>query len=143
MRKGPGIGRLYKLDTKYPNVKFEVTTVNQNPLKSLTLETRFWYEKTDELDSRSELNKLFRKCKRTLFNESNNFYDVDKIIHIQDIPNDLSQKTSKVFCLFEFTLFVNKKDLTEMEVTLESNRITKCLYEDVFKGQDSITCSKG
>lgn len=142
MNRGPGKGRLYKLNRTYPNVKFEVSTVNCKPLKSLTLETRFWYEKTDEIDTKTELDKLFRNCKRTLFNHSNEFYDVDKIIYIKDIPFDLTQKTSKVFCFFEFTLFLKTEDRSELNISAESTRITNKLFEEVFEGHQGITKSK-
>ena len=142
MNRGPGRGRQYQLNATYPNVKFEVTTINQKPLKSLTLETRFWYEKTKEIDTKVVLDKLFRNCKRTLFNHANDFYDVDKIIHIKDIPFDLTQKTSKVFCLFEFTLFVKTEDRSELNIILECTRITNKLFEEVFEGKETITRSK-
>lgn len=142
MNRGPGKGRLYKLNRTYPNVKFEVSTVNQKPLKTLTLETRFWFEKTNEDETKTQLEKLFRNSKRSLFNNSNGFYDVDKIIHIKDIPNDLTNKTTKVFCLFEHTLFLNSKDLTEIDVSTETTRITNKLFEDVFEGRQDISRSK-
>ena len=142
MNRGPRRGRQYQLNATYPNVKFEVTTINQKPLKSLTLETRFWYEKTAEIDTKVVLDKLFRNCKRTLFNHANDFYDVDKIIHIKDIPFDLTQKTSKVFCFFEFTLFVKTEDRSELNIVMECTRITNKLFEEVFEGKEAITRSK-
>jgi hypothetical protein len=142
MNRGPGNGRLYTLNAIYPNVKFEVSTVNQKPLKTLTLETRFWYEKTNEIDTKVVLDKLFRNCKRTLFNHSNDFYDIDKIIHIKDIPMDLTQKSSKVFCMFEFTLFLKTEDRSELNIVLESTRITNKLFEEVFEFHQGLSRSK-
>ena len=142
MNRGPGKGRLYTLNATYPNVKFEVSTVNQKPLKTLTLQTRFWYEKTNEIDTKVVLDKLFRNCKRTLFNHSNDFYDVDKIIHIKEIPFDLTSITAKVFCIFEFTLFLETQDRTELNIVLESTRITNKLFEEVFQFQQGLSRSK-
>lgn len=142
MNRGPGKGRLYKLNSKYPNVKFEVSTVNQKPLKSLTLETRFWYEKTEGHDPKKELDTLFRNCKRTLFYNSEGFYDVDKLISIQDIPLDLTTSTKKIFSLFEFTLFISTEDKSEINITMESTRIVDKLFKDVFVGREDISCSK-
>jgi len=100
MKRGKGIGRIYKLATQYPNVKFEVSTVNTQPLKSLQLETRFWYEKTSEKNTKVQLDTLFRECKKTLWFKSEGIYDIDKIISIKEIPFDLESKTEKVFAIF-------------------------------------------
>lgn len=143
MNRGPGLGRIYKLNSKYPNVKFEVSTINQKPLKSLTLETRFWYQKIEGQDPKKQLDTLFRNCKRTLFNNSDGFYDEDKLISIQDIPLDLTTTTKKIFSLFEFTLFISTEDKSDMNITMESNRIVDKLFKDVFVGQENIYCSKG
>ena len=142
MNRGPNKGRPYALNATYPNVKFQVSTVNQKPLKTLTLETRFWYEKTNEIDTKVVLDKLFRNCKRTLFNHSNDFYDVDKIIHIKDIPIDLTLKSPKVFCIFEFTLFLKTKDRSKVNIIVESTRVTNKLFEEVFELQQGLSRSK-
>lgn len=119
MNRGPGKGRLYKLNSTYPNVKFEVSTVNQKPLKTITLESRFWYKKSEGKDTKKEIDTIFKNCKRTLFYNSNGFYDVDKIIHIQDVPLDMTTSTQNIFCLFEFTLFVSTEDKSELNIIME------------------------
>ena len=142
MKTGKGIGRIYKLATQYPNVKFEVSTVNTQPLKSLQLETRFWYEKTSEKNTKVQLDTLFRECKKTLWFKSEGIYDIDKIISIKEIPFDLESKTEKVFAIFEFTLFPTKKFNNDIEISIEMSKIVDNLYQDVFEGREDLTRSK-
>lgn len=142
MKRGPGIGKIYKLATQYPNVKFEVSTVNTQPLKSLQLETRFWYEKTSEKNTKVQLDTLFRECKKTLWFKSEGIYDIDKIISIKEIPIDLESKTDKVFALFEFTLFPTKKFNNDIEISMEMSKIVDNLYQDVFEGREDLSRSK-
>jgi hypothetical protein len=142
MKRGPGIGKIYKLATQYPNVKFEVSTVNTQPLKSLQLETRFWYEKTSEKNTKVQLDTLFRECKKTLWFKSEGIYDIDKIISIKEIPFDLESKTEKVFAIFEFTLFPTKKFNNDIEISMEMSKIVDNLYQDVFEGREDLTRSK-
>lgn len=142
MKRGPAKGKIYKLATQYPNVKFEVSTVNTQPLKSLQLETRFWYEKTSEKNTKVQLDTLFRECKKTLWFKSEGIYDIDKIISIKEIPSDLESKTEKVFAIFEFTLFPTKKFNNDIEISMEMSKIVDNLYQDVFEGREDLTRSK-
>ena len=138
MRRGPGIGKNYKLTSEYPNVKFKVSTVSTVPLKSLTLETRFWYEKNKEVDTKVQLENLFRESKKTLRQKNQGIYDNQKIISVKDIPFDLVSTTQKVFIIFEFTLFVTKKFTNDMEVCMEMGRLVDNLYQDVFEGREDL-----
>ena len=142
MKRGPAKGKIYKLATQYPNVKFEVSTVNRQPLKSLQLETRFWYEKTSEKNTKVQLDTLFRECKKTLWFKSEGIYDIDKIISIKEIPFDLESKIEKVFAIFEFTLFPKKKFNNDIEISMEMSKIVDNLYQDVFEGREDLTRSK-
>ena len=142
MKRGAGVGRIYKLASQYPNVKFEVSTVNTKPLKALTLETRFWYEKSTERNTKTELNNLFRNCKKTLWFKSEGIYDIDKIISVNDTPFDLEAKSEKVFILYEFTLFPTRKFTNDIEISMEMGKIVDNLYQDVFEGKDYLTKSK-
>lgn len=142
MKRGPGVGKIYKLASQYPNVKFEVSTVNTQPLKALTLETRFWYEKTTEKNTKVQLDNLFRECKKTLWFKSEGIYDIDKIISIKEVPFDLESKTEKVFALFEFTLFPTRKFTNDIEISMEMGKIVDNLYQEVFEGKDYLTKSK-
>lgn len=142
MKRGPGIGKNYRLTSDYPNVKFHVSTVSTEPLKSLTLETRFWFEKKKGKDTQVELDNLFRESKRTLWSKNKGVYDNKKIISIKDIPNDLVSTTKKVFIIFEFTLFVTKKFTKDIEVCMEMSRLVDNLYQDVFESREDLSKSK-
>jgi hypothetical protein len=142
MRRGPGIGKTYKIAKDYPNVKFQVSTVSTVPLKSLTLETKFWYEKNKEIDTKVQLDYLFRQSKNSLWSKYQGIYDREKIISVKDIPHDLVSTTKKVFVIFEFTLFVTKKFTKDMEVCMEMGTLVDNLYQDVFADREDLTKSK-
>jgi hypothetical protein len=142
MKRGKGIGRVYKLQNSYSNVKFEVSTVSTDPLKSLQLETRFWFEKDSDLDTKKELEQIFRSCKQTLFFEGGDWYDVDKLIFIKDIPQDVTTSAAKTFALFEFTLFPTVKFDNDIQVSIASTKLTDILYKKVFSERTNLTKSK-
>jgi hypothetical protein len=135
-------GKIFKLGNSFPNVKFEVSTVQKNPMKTLNLEVRFWLEKYKEQDTEHQINNLFRKCKHQLYFNGGDWYDKDKTISIKDVPRDLSLKSSKTFCMFEFTLFNQVEFLNDLHITQELIKITNNLYTSAFEGREDITKSK-
>lgn len=142
MKNGPGVGRKYNLNSTYENVKIELSTVDQRPLRSLTLETRFWYLKDPNRNTKFEINKMFNKCKRVLQKQNRDVYYTDKIISIKDLPLDLESKTEKVFTIFEFTLFVKNKFENASHLIQVINPIIDELYQDVFLERGDVSKRK-
>ena len=143
MKKRKVMGKTYKLQTSYPNVKFEATTVSHKPLKTINLETRFWFDKSENADTLLELESMFRKCKRTLFFEGGGWFDQDKLISIKDIPADLSTgTTSKVFTMFEFTIFPKIQPQSDMHISTLLTDLTDKLYNNVFFQRHEVSKSK-
>jgi len=135
-------GRTFKLLATYDNVAFKATTIKYNPMKTLTLEVRFWYDKTDVENPKKDLETMFREVKRTLFYRSGDFYDVDKLISIADWPKALSLETPKAFVMFEFTLFPTKKFESDLEISQEMTALCARIHQDTFRDRHNISKSK-
>lgn len=137
-----GVGRKYKLTSQYHNIKVEASTVNHVNLKSINLDVRFWIEKQEGQDTEKIIRKLFKDCRRTLTFESGGFYDIEKIIAIENIPDDIKLAADRMFILFEFTIFpiIELNDL--MHTTYLLNRLGDEIYYNVFKDKEFITKSK-
>jgi len=143
MTKRKVTGKTFKLQTSYPNVKFEATTVNYKPLKTINLETRFWFDKDEPGKTSRELEIMFRKCKRTLFFEGGGWFDPDKLISIKDIPADLTTgTTSKVFTMFEFTIFPTIQPQSDVHMSSLLTDLTDKLYNNVFSDRHEVSKSK-
>lgn len=142
MKLGPGLGRKYNLSTHFKNVKIELSTVNQSPLKSLTLLTKFWYTKDRSISTGDELHNMFERCKKMLKQHGKGLYYTDKIISIEDIPKDLNAPTKKVFIQYEFTLFLKAKFESAKHLTNELDPLIANFYEDVFEHRDDLTKRK-
>jgi len=141
-KKHSPIGKTYNLTNKYENLNFRFTTVDFRNLKSFQLEVRFWLEKSPERNTRKEIDNLFRECKRTLYLQSGGFFNIDKIISIQDVPHDLTTSSGKVFCSFEFTLFPTIKFEKDIDIVLQATSLTDRIFTNVFKDKDFITKSR-
>ena len=142
MKKGQKLtGKTYTLTNTYPNVSFLASTVNFKELKSIQIETRFWIEKDEAVDTKKLITNTFRECKRTLF-QKGGFYDVDKIISIADYPNDLTTKTSKVFIMFEFTIFPTIKFEDDTQIVMLLTELVDEMYKKAFEGKQNILKSK-
>lgn len=135
-------GRTFNLLSTYDNVAFKATTIRYNPLKTLTLEVRFWYDKTDVENPKKELETMFREVKRTLFYRSGDFYDVDKLISIADWPKALTLETPKAFVMFEFTLFPTKKFESDFEISELMTLLCARIHQDTFRDRDNVSKSK-
>jgi hypothetical protein len=142
MRNGPGVGRKYTLNSDYKNVKIKLSTVNQRPLKSLTVEVRFWYLKDPEKPTKVQINNMFSQCKKNLQKQAREIYYGDKIISIEDVPNTLVSETEKVFVIFEFTLFVKTQFEKAAHLIQELNPILDNLYREVFEGRNDLSIGK-
>ena len=136
------MGKTYVLTHTYPNIKCQFTTVDYRNLKSFQLEIRFWLEKSPERNTRKEIDRAFRECKRTLFLQSGGFYNIDRIISIQDTPEDLRTSSPKVFCLFEFTLFPTVKFENDIHIVSLATSLTDRIFTNTFEGKDFISKSR-
>lgn len=143
MTKGKSAeGRTYNLLTQYDNVAFKATTIRHTPLKTLTLEVRFWYDKTGIENPQKDLETMFREVKRTLFYRGGGFYDVDKLISIADWPKALSLDTPKAFVMFEFTLFPTRKFESDLEISELMTALCARIHQDTFRDRDYVNKSK-
>lgn len=135
------VGRIYKLNNDYPNVKFEVSTVNTKPLKSLQIETRFWFDKSASENVKRDLRNIFLDCRRILHTDFS-FFDTEKIIAVEDTPDDLTLKTNKVFIQYEFTIFPTEKFNSPFEISMAMTNVTNQLHSKVFSKRGEITKTK-
>ena len=137
-----GLGETYEIPDKYRNVKFKASTVNKVTLKSINIEVRFWFNKTEGIEQEKGIKKIFKHCKKVLTFNGGGFYDIDKIISIADYPEDLTIKTEKCFVMFEFTIFPVVYLQNKIQTTYLLNQITDNIYQEVFEGLSHITKSK-
>lgn len=144
MTKGrpKGLGRVFTLTSEYPNIKIQASTVNHVIMKTINLDVRFWIEKQEGQDTEKTIRKLFKECKKTLTFQSGGFYDVEKIISIENTPDDIRLAADRMFILFEFTLFPKHHSNDYIHTSNFLNSLGDMIYINVFKDKDFITKSK-
>jgi len=142
MKNIPKLGRNYKLDSQYRNVKINLFTVNQRPLKTLTVEVRFWYLKDPDKTPKVQIHDMFIQCKKNLQKQAREIYYGDNIISIEDVPNVVGTISEKGFAIFEFTLFVKTQFKNAAHLIQELNPILDNLYREVFEGRNDLSIGK-
>jgi len=140
MKRGPGFGKTFKLAHEYSKVKFEASTVNTKPLKSIQIETRFWFNKEKE-NPAGHINKIFRECKQLIYAQSK-FYDKDKLISVADYPKDFNCPNPNIFVNFEFTIFPNIEFANEFDISQYLTELTDKLHGQIFDVRDDVFKSK-
>jgi hypothetical protein len=143
MQKGKKVlGKTYALLNKYENVKIQASTINFVNLKSINIDVKFWIDKVGGEETKKQIDKIFKDCKRTFTFESGGFYHTDKVISIANYPDDLSSKTNKAFVLLEFTIFPNIYFKDDMHLIFLLSELGDRIFNNVFKDKDNITISK-
>lgn len=140
MKMNRGEGRRFKLQNNYSNVKFGVSTTSTNPIKAIQIETKFWMDKTD--DSRKEIKKMFRDCRQTISSNGGDYFNTEKIIAVADYPAELRYSGDKIFVLYEFTLFLTKPFVDELETSMLLTNLTDKVYHKVFSQRQDLTLSR-
>lgn len=138
----PGLGITYEIEDKYSKVKFKASAINKVTLKTINIEVRFWFNKTDGIDSEKRIKKIFKDCKKVLTFKGGGFYDIDKIISIPDYPDDLTLKTQKCFVMFEFTIFPIVYMENRNQIGYLLKQLTDTIYQEVFKDLENISKTK-
>jgi hypothetical protein len=118
----------YKIDVKYPNVRFQGMSVSQ-PVRSVEYSVGYWVTDLTEEKLKSEKLKYTRTKKYLLNSEKVSVFK-DKYIHWMDFPETI--KAKKCWIGFKFHFFTKGEgDIKEInEVLCEWS---KDIYENILK----------
>lgn len=121
-------GVKYKIDLKYPNVKFSGTSVSQ-PIKSVEYKIGYWVNDLD-VDDKSIHQDKFKRSKEIIFDHPNLGQFQDKYINFMDFPNTTKSKKSWISFTFHF---FTKGEPDRVSITQLLQDVSKEIYEEVFK----------
>jgi hypothetical protein len=118
----------YKIDVKYPNVKFKGMSVSQ-PVRSVEYSVGYWVTNLTEEKLKSEKLKYTRTKKYLLNSEKVSVFQ-DRYIHWMDFPETINSK--KCWIGFKFHFF------TKGEFNIEQINDVLCewskdIYENILK----------
>jgi len=119
----------YKIDVKYPNVRFKGVSVSQ-PIRSVEYSVGYWVYNMDEEKLKSEKLK-YTQTKKYLLNSEKMSVFQDKYIHWMDFPETIIQ-SKKCWIGFKFHFFTkgegNIKQINEVLCDW-----SKDIYENILK----------
>jgi hypothetical protein len=123
---------------KKDNCKVRAQTIDITTLKSLFITIEFWGIRKDEA-VKDELNKLFNKTKRTLYNNLNQEIFYPTYISSLDEPDNVG-KYDRFFVRMEFTLFLKKPNFKtpKKELVPILNSLIDSVYNKEFEGLNWI-----
>lgn len=118
----------YKIDLKYPNIKFQGKSISQ-PVRSVEYSVGYWVTELTDEKLKSEKLKYTRTKKYLLNSEKVSLFQ-DKYIHWMDFPENI--KSKKCWIGFKFHFFTKGEgDINQInEVLCEWS---KDIYDNILK----------
>lgn len=126
---GPKQGTTYKLNLEYPEVEMKLSTINQFPLKSISLDISTWTTPTE--DTKRLSKELWYKIKKVVKDKLDTRNFSKNYIEINQCPFDMNTGNAS-YLRFEFT-FYNKVQLPDKNQVINSFiPVIEGIYENCF-----------